>query len=300
MPATHLLTVDAPSDRLDRFAATRLPHLTRSHLKLLIDSGLVAVDGKPGKPSQRLRPGQTVTVTVPDPTLLALAPEDIPLHVAYEDADIIVVDKPAGLTVHPGPGHPSHTLVNAILARCPDLASIKGVIRPGIVHRLDKDTSGLIVIAKHDAAHQGLQRQFKDRVVKKTYHALALGRISPAHGRIDAPIARDPRHRQRMAIVPGGRASVTDYRLLEPLPGYSYVECSPRTGRTHQIRVHLASLGNPLLGDTLYGGRSPLLSRQFLHAAALEFLQPCTGELVRCEAPLPEDLTAVLLALRTS
>ena len=298
MPATHLLTVDAPTDRLDRFAAARLPHLTRSHIKLLIDSGLVTVDGKPGKPSQRLRPGQAVAVTIPDPTPSTLTPEDIPLHVAYEDADIIVVDKPAGLTVHPGPGHPSHTLVNAILARCPDLAAIKGSIRPGIVHRLDKDTSGLIVIAKNDDAHQDLQRQFKARDVKKTYLALALGHIAPAQSRIDAPIARDPRHRQRMAVVPGGRPSVTDYRVLEQLSAHCYVECRPLTGRTHQIRVHLATIGHPLLGDTLYGGRSPLLARQFLHAAALEFHQPRTGAPVRCKSPLPQDLAAVLSTLR--
>jgi 23S rRNA pseudouridine1911/1915/1917 synthase len=226
-----------------------------------------------------------------------LAPEAIPLDIVYEDADLIVVNKPAGLVVHPAAGHAHGTLVHAILARCPDLAGIGGALRPGIVHRLDRDTSGLIVIAKNDAAQFALQRQFKNRTVEKVYLALVEGIPHQLHGRIEAPIGRDPRHRQRMAVVAhGGRPAQTDYRVVEVLGHHALIEVRPRTGRTHQIRVHLASLGYPVAGDRVYGRqrRLPALSRQFLHAWRLTLDLPSTGERRTFAASLPPDLRAVL------
>jgi 23S rRNA pseudouridine1911/1915/1917 synthase len=219
-------------------------------------------------------------------------PESIPLTIVFEDAHLIVVDKPAGMAVHPGPGHSGHTLVNALLAHCPDLPGIGGVQRPGIVHRLDKDTSGLIVAAKDEKAHAGLTRQLSERRMHKTYLALVEGRLEPPEALIDAPIGRDPNHRQRMAILPAGRGrdAQTRYKVLEYLDGYTYLEASPITGRTHQIRVHLASLGHPIVGDVVYGKPSPLVGRQFLHAWRLAFRHPVTGEEVSLEAPLAGDL----------
>ena len=298
MPKSYRFTVEAPGQRLDRYLADRLPDLTRSYVKKLADDGMITVDGRWGKPSLKLKAGEEVALVVPDPQPLDLRPEDIPLAVAYEDDDVLVVDKPAGLTVHPGPGHPSHTLVNAVLARCPDLAGIKGTTRPGIVHRLDKDTSGLIVVAKNDAAHQALARQFKERSVTKRYVALARGNVGRESGVIDAPLARDPRNRKRMAVVAGGREARTAYRVVERFQGATLVEVTPETGRTHQIRAHFASIRHPLVGDLLYGGRSASLGRQFLHAAELTFAQPRTGQLVRCAAPLPPDLEEALRAWR--
>jgi 23S rRNA pseudouridine1911/1915/1917 synthase len=220
------------------------------------------------------------------------------LRIVHEDADLIVIDKPAGLPVHPSPGHSSHTLVNAVLAQCADLSGIGGVGRPGIVHRLDKDTSGLIIVAKNDAAHLSLARQLKERQVEKTYVALVHGRLSPKEGVIDAPIARHPKHRKKMAVVAGGREARTRYRALREIDGFSLVEARPETGRTHQIRVHLASIGHPIAGDALYGRvGAPPLGRQFLHAARLAFRHPSSGERIELEAPLAEDLERTLHAI---
>jgi 23S rRNA pseudouridine1911/1915/1917 synthase len=229
-----------------------------------------------------------------------VAAEDIALDVIHEDRDILVVNKPAAMTVHPAPGHRASTLVNAVLAHCGDLSGIGGVLRPGIVHRLDRDTSGVIVVAKHDAAHNALAKQLKAREVDKVYVALVEGTPKPADGVIDAPIARDPRRRQRMAVVEGGREAATAYRVLERFEGVSLVEARPRTGRTHQIRVHLAAIGHPIVGDPVYGRRSPLVPRQFLHAARIEFAHPATGERVAYDAPLPPDLEQALRKLRRS
>jgi len=223
--------------------------------------------------------------------------EAIPLTIVYQDADLIVVDKPAGLTVHPAPGHPSGTLVNALLAACPDLQGISGSLRPGIVHRLDKDTSGLLVVAKNDRAMQSLQAQLKGREVHKTYLALVAGVPKPAEGQIEAPIGRSHRNRKKMAVVDGGRESTTRYRTREVINGRALLEVEPVTGRTHQIRVHLAAIGHPIVGDSLYGKRSPLVGRQFLHAAKLGFRMP-GGREIEFESPLPADLREALEALR--
>ena len=289
----------APAPRLDRYLAEQCPDLTRSRLARLVQQGMVTVNGAPCRPSQAVRAGDLVELTIPPPTPLDLAPEDIPIPIVYEDDDLLVVDKPAGLTVHPAPGHPSHTLVNALLALRPNLSGIGGVQRPGIVHRLDKDTSGLMLVAKRDAAHQSLAAQLQARRVHKRYLALVWGCPRPESGTVDAPIARHPAARKRMALVQGGRASVTHYAVLERFAEATLVEVRPVTGRTHQIRVHMASLGCPLVGDALYGPRkTELVSRHFLHAASLAFRLPSTGETIEVSAPLPADLQAALNALR--
>ena len=261
----------------------------------MIDAGLVTVEGRVPKASEKVREGLEVTVTVPPPEETGLQPEPIPVTIIYQDPDIIVVDKPAGLTVHPAPGHPQGTLVNALLAACPDLQGISGTLRPGIVHRLDKDTSGLLVVAKNDRAMRSLQAQLKERQVHKTYLALVHGVPKPREGQIEAPIGRHPKNRKKMAVVEGGRESVTRYRVREELPGgYSLLEVEPVTGRTHQIRVHLAAIGHPIIGDAVYGRASKLLGRQFLHAHRLGFRMPASGREIEFESPLPEDLRGAL------
>jgi 23S rRNA pseudouridine1911/1915/1917 synthase len=297
LPATEL-QADVPGERLDLFVVRRMPSLSRSHVRRLIDDGHVGVPGFRAKASLRLEPGMRVVVEVPPPVMSVAQPENIALDVLYEDEDVLAVDKPAGMTVHPAPGHPSSTLVNAILAHCKDLSGIGGVLRPGIVHRLDRDTSGVILVAKNDAAHNGLARQLKARTVEKTYIALVEGTPSPDTGIIDAPVARDPRNRKRMAIVDGGRDAVTAYRVMERLEGASLLELRPRTGRTHQIRVHLAAIGHPIIGDRTYGRPSKVVSRQFLHAATIAFDHPRSGERLTVAAPLAADLVSALTRLR--
>lgn len=265
----------------------------------------MTVEERAAKPSRRLAVGERVRVVVPPPEPVTLEPEALPLRILYEDVDLLVVDKPAGMPVHPGPGHLRGTLVNAILAHCSDLSGVGGALRPGIVHRLDKDTSGLMLVAKNDRTHQALQRQLKERAVEKRYLALVRGDLRPDEGAIDAPIARDPRYRKRMAVVPGGREALTRWRVLQRFvgpgsgePRYTLVEARPVTGRTHQIRVHFASIRHPLVGDALYGRRSALVGRQFLHAAGLAFVHPSTGRRMTFESPLPDDLRLALGTLR--
>ena len=294
----HNILVKDAETRLDQYLAGLELGLTRSRLRQLIDGGDVLVNGAAVKPAHRVRPGDRVLVSVPPPRPSVAVAQDIPLVVVHQDADLVVVDKPAGLAAHPGPGHPDSTLVNGLLALCPDIQGIGGEIRPGIVHRLDKDTSGLMIAAKNEAAHHGLSRQMKDRAVEKNYLALVEGVPYPDSGVIDAPIGRDPRRRTRMAVTAGGRESRTGYRLLERAGRYGLLELQLHTGRTHQARVHLAWLGHPITGDGVYGKRSPLLARHFLHAHCLAFAHPATGEPLEFRSPLPPDLEAALDAAR--
>jgi len=293
--------------RLDRFLADRVAGLSRSAAQRLIAEGQVTVNGEPVKAGYRVRPGDVVAISLPTGEPQAPTAEAIPLAVVYEDEWLLVVDKPAGMVVHPAPGHTTGTLVNALLAHCPALAT-SGQERPGIVHRLDRDTSGLLLVAKEEQVRRALQRQFKTRQVRKVYLALLDGLLQPVRGRIEAPLGRDPRHRQRFAVLPDGREAVTDYRVLEqfahpsgPAAGdYTLVEAEPKTGRTHQIRVHLAAIGHPVVGDRVYGRRRTHLplSRQFLHAWRLEFVHPHSGQRLEFETPLPAELSAVLELLR--
>jgi 23S rRNA pseudouridine1911/1915/1917 synthase len=297
-PETTELVADTPEERLDVFVARSIPSLTRSRVQRLIADGAVRVAGERAKPGLRLAAGQHVAVAMPPPVPDRAAAEPIVLDVIYEDADIVAINKPAGMTVHPAGTHVSGTLVNAILAHCDDLSGIGGVMRPGIVHRLDRDTSGVILVAKHDAAHHALSRQLKERTAEKTYVALVEGTPKPAEGVIDAPIARDAMRRQRMAVAAGGREAVTAYRVLERFRGVSLVEARPRTGRTHQIRVHLAAIGHPVVADRVYGKRSPIVGRQFLHALRIAFDHPRTGARMTLEASLPVELEEALTRLR--
>ncbi len=294
----HSILVQDGEARLDHYLAGLELGLTRSRLRQLIVEGRVLVNGATVKPAHRVRSGDRVLVSVPPPRPSVAVPQDIPLAVVYQDTDLVVIDKPAGLAVHPGPGHPDQTLVNGLLALCPDIQGIGGEIRPGIVHRLDKDTSGLMIAAKNESAHHDLSRQIKDRAVRKGYLGLVEGVPSPDSGVIDVPIGRDPRRRTRMAVTAGGRESRTGYRLLEQAGRYSLLELQLHTGRTHQARVHLAWLGHPLLGDAVYGRRSTLLPRHFLHAHRLAFAHPATGEPLELNSALPDDLLAAIEAAR--
>ena len=294
MSDTRTFTSDVSGERLDRFLAAQCPDLSRSRLQGLILGGHVTLDAAPSKPAATLRLGQTVSLTVPEPVEGHMVPQDIPLAIAYEDPDILVVDKPAGMTVHPAPGHRDGTLANAVLAHCPDLTGIGGTLRPGIVHRLDKDTSGLLVVAKGERAHSVLSRQLKERRFTKRYMALTQGRLSPTEAVIEAPIGRDPRNRKRMAIVERGRDATTRYRVVQHYRRYTLVEAAAVSGRTHQIRVHFASLGHPLVGDGTYGRRIDALDRHFLHARLLGFDHPSTGDHVEFTAELPAELQAFL------
>ena len=293
MTARYSLVVDIAGARLDKFVGDRCPELSRTHAQKLIAEGFITVNGRPAKPSLKLSVGDKIDISIPPESSGPLSPEDIPLKIVYEDADLLVVDKPPGLAVHPAPGHPSHTLVNAVLGYLPSLAD-DDFVRPGIVHRLDKDTSGLIIVARNRPAHENLSDQFKARSVSKSYIVLVKGRLSPESGVIEASIGRDSRNRQRMAVVAKGREARTEYRVLKYFKDYSLLEIRPRTGRTHQIRVHLAAIGFPVVGDSVYGVVSPLLSRQFLHAGRLGFNLPSTGKPVEFTSPLPADLQKAL------
>jgi 23S rRNA pseudouridine1911/1915/1917 synthase len=282
-----------PNIRLDKYLTQVLPQFSRAYLQKLIVQGYILVNGQRTKASQRLNKADGITVEFPPLPAYPLA-EPIPLAIIYEDKDILVIDKAAGLTVHPAPGHPSHTLVNAILAHCPGLAMSNELTRPGIVHRLDKDTSGLIVIAKNDFAREYLARQFKSRAVTKGYLVLVKGRLSPEQGIIEAPIGRDPHSRRRMAIVEAGKAASTRYKVRKYLGNYTLVEVSPLTGRTHQIRIHLSAIGYPVVGDPVYGVKSAYVNRQFIHAYRLGFRLPSTKQHQEFSSSLPMDLEQAL------
>ncbi len=303
MEATILTaTPEAAGQRLDAFLAETLPELTRSAAQRLIAEGQVAVDGKIPTKSLKLAGGETVSVRLPEPEEAQALPEDIPLDVVYEDDDVIVVNKPVGMVVHPAPGHSGGTLVNALLHHCGDsLSGIGGELRPGIVHRIDRDTSGLIIAAKNDFAHQALSAQLQDHSLCRTYEAVVVGNLREDSGTVDAPIGRCPSDRKKMAVVrQGGRNAVTHWQVLERFPGYTYVRCRLETGRTHQIRVHMAYIGHPLYGDTVYGAKKPApgMTGQCLHAVGLTFRHPRTGEMVELSCPLNEEFTAFLRKLR--
>ncbi len=298
LPTTIELKVEEEGVRIDRYVSRQLPQFTRSYVQKLIDDGCVLVQGRQVRPSFKPRPGDVIAISP-----LAIVPSELlPLHVSldiiYEDEDLLVINKPAGMTVHPAPGHPADTLVNAVLAHCPSMTGIKGTMRPGVVHRLDKETSGVIVCAKNDKALADLQQQFKGRKVQKAYLVLVQGKVSPRSGTIEGPIGRDPAHRQRMAIVAGGREARTSYRVLEYPGGYTLLEVRPETGRTHQIRVHFAAAGYPVAGDSVYGSSNPIFPRQFLHASALALRLPATGEFREFKADTPEDLNEALGRIR--
>jgi 23S rRNA pseudouridine1911/1915/1917 synthase len=287
--------------RLDRFVAEKVADLSRSYARQLIEDAHIRLNGHDARPSSALHAGDVVTVQRPVAQPTDLTPQDIPLDVVYEDADVVVIDKPAGMVVHPAPGHLSGTLVNALLARYPDI-TVGGDLRPGIVHRLDRDTSGLLVVARNDAARHHLQAQQQARTMRKAYLVVVEGRFKEPQGLIDAPIARHPTDRLRQAIVADGRVARTHWTVLEDLGEYTLLEARLETGRTHQIRVHFAYKSRPVLGDPLYGPKKPRatfgLTRQFLHAYRLGFVLPATGEWAEFEAPLPPDLTAALDKLR--
>jgi 23S rRNA pseudouridine1911/1915/1917 synthase len=295
----HLRVVaDQVGERLD-VAVARLCDVSRALAHRLISEGLVSEAGRQRrKPGDKLAGGETLDVIVPAPEPAEPQPEAIDLDIVFEDDEMLIVNKPPGMAVHPGPGHTGKTLVNALLAHCPDLPGINGVQRPGIVHRLDKDTSGLIAVAKTERAQRSLSQQLKQRETKKTYLALVEGRVEPSEAMIDAPLGRDPRNRLRMMVLlSGGREAQTSYRVREVIDGLTLVEASPITGRTHQIRVHLASIGHPVVGDLVYGHRSKLVDRQFLHAWRLTLHHPVDGRELRFEAPLAPDLQRALDAL---
>ncbi|MFN8623950.1 MAG: RluA family pseudouridine synthase [Chloroflexota bacterium] len=310
---TRRVTVEVPpgaaGSRADRFMADA-SGLSRAMVQKLIADGLLTTGGQRVRAKDPVMAGATLELEVPDPRPDPRnLPEDIPLEVLYQDADVLIVNKPAGLVTHPAPGHPTGTLVNALLALEVEdgggLATIGGVERPGIVHRLDRDTSGLLMVARTDAAQIGLQAQLKARRIHKRYLALVAGSVTAQLGRIEAPIGRDPRNRQKMAVVPDGRPSITGYRVRERFREWTLLDCDLVTGRTHQIRVHLASIGHPIAGDPVYATgvarRGPDgLERLFLHAWRLELVSPVSGDLVRAEAPLPAELESVLAALRTA
>jgi len=284
--------------RLDVFLSGENPELSRSHIQKLVAGGMVEVNGAPSRPSYKIRSGDAVLLRVPPPVELVVEPEPIPLDIRYEDSDLVVVNKPRGMVVHPAEGNYTGTLVNALLHHCRDLSGINGVMRPGIVHRLDKDTSGLLMVAKNDAAHLDLARQISERKVEKRYLALVHGSLKHNRGTVDAPIGRHPKDRQRMAVEPrNGKQAVTHYQVISRHGNYIYLDLRLETGRTHQIRVHLAYIGCPVVGDPKYGPdkKNPFgLEGQFLHAALLAFIHPRSQEKMIFEAPLPEELQRVL------
>ena len=290
------------AERIDALLARSLPELTRSAAQRLLAQGAVTKDGAPVKKNYKTAPGDTFVVTLPDAAPSELVAQDLPLDVVYEDRDVIVVNKPTGMVVHPAPGHPDGTLVNALLYHCGEsLSGIGGQKRPGIVHRIDRDTSGLIIAAKNDAAHLALAAQLADHTLARTYECLAVGNFREDSGTVDAPIGRHPVDRKRMAVVrQGGREAVTHWEVIARYPGVTHLRCRLETGRTHQIRVHLAYIGHPILGDTVYGAKKPVagLTGQCLHAVGLRFIHPRTGEPVELTCPLPEEFVRMLEKLR--
>lgn len=292
-----------PSDknkRLDLLVSQLKLGLTRSQAQRLIDCGKITVNKKESKHGYRIKIGDIISIDIPEPQKIESMPENIPLNIIYEDKDIIVINKPRGFVVHPAPGNYTSTLVNALLYHIKDLSGIGGKLRPGIVHRLDKDTSGVIVVAKNDKAHNSLARQFKDRTIEKTYVAIVKGRMKSDVGIISENIGRHPVNRKKMSVVAGcglrvGREAITRYKVLKRFDGYTLVELKPKTGRTHQLRVHLSHIGHPIVGDLTYGGKNDLgVTKQLLHARELVLIHPVTGKSLKFEASMPDDMLSTI------
>lgn len=298
------LTVEDEYDkeRIDKYLTSLIDDMSRSYIQKLIGEDRVFVDGKVVKSNFRVLSGQTVALYLPEPKDALIAPEDIPIDIVYEDSDIIVVNKHKGLVVHPAPGHETGTLVNALLYHCKDnLSGINGVLRPGIVHRIDRDTTGVIVVCKNDSAHRYIAEQLKEHSITRRYQAIVYGSFKTDSGRVEASIGRHPKDRKKMAVgVRNGRYAATNYRVLENLGNYAYIECELETGRTHQIRVHMASINHPILGDTVYGpDKNPFhLEGQALHAGLLGFIHPSTRKYMEFTAPLPDYFTDLIARLR--
>ncbi|MBH42524.1 MAG: RNA pseudouridine synthase [Chloroflexi bacterium] len=280
--------------RVDIFLSERTTDLSRSQISNFISQGLVTVDGTPAKASYRVKSGEIIQLLIPPLPPTSLIAEDIPITVVYEDSDVLVIDKPAGMVVHPAAGNWSGTLANALLKHIPDIAGVGESGRPGIVHRLDKETSGLMMVAKNTSAHRNLSKQIKDRYISKVYTCLIRGNLKLYQGTISGNISRDTHNRKRMAVVESGRTAETSYKVMQTYNGYSLVEAYPKTGRTHQIRVHFSSIGHPITGDKLYGGTNKLLRRQFLHSTRLGFWLPSNQHYVEFESKLPYDLQMYL------
>ena len=295
---TQRLTADRTGERADTFLARVIPDLTRSAAQKLLEQERVTSGRRAVRKNEKLSPGQELLVELPDPEPVDILPQNIPLDVVYEDEDVIVINKPVGMVVHPAPGHPDGTLVNALLYHCGDsLSGINGELRPGIVHRIDRDTSGLIIAAKHDRAHMALAAQLQDHSLARIYEAVAVGGFREDSGTVDAPIGRHPEERKKIAIDrQNGRPAVTHWSVLGRCNGFTHIQCQLETGRTHQIRVHMASIGHPLLGDVVYGSKKPWpgLAGQCLHARCLRFVHPSTGQLVELECPLPDWFQRIL------
>lgn len=295
------ITAKESGERIDALLARLVPELTRSAAQRLLEEGLVTLGGVPVKKNRRTEPGEVYAALLPEPELPEPEPQDIPLDIVYEDADVVVVNKPRGMVVHPAPGHPDGTLVNALLWHCgASLSGVGGERRPGIVHRIDKDTSGLIIAAKNDFAHLALSAQLADRSLSRVYEAVARGEFREEAGTVDAPIGRHPTERKRMAVTErGSRPAVTHWEVIARYRGWTHIRCRLETGRTHQIRVHMAYIGHPLLGDMVYGAKKPErgLEGQCLHARELKFLHPRTGEAIHLSTELPEYFQQVLASL---
>ena len=295
------LIADTAGERLDAFLARSVDGLTRSSAQKLLEEGHVTRNGKPGKKNDKLNPGDEISVTIPEAKPVDIAPREIPLDIVYEDDDVVVLNKPKGLVVHPAAGHQDDTLVNGLLYALGDsLSGINGELRPGIVHRIDKDTSGLLAVAKNDLAHTVLASQLKDHSMARTYEAIVCGSFREDSGTVDAPIGRHPSDRKKMCVIArNSKEAVTHWEVIARYRGYTHIRCKLETGRTHQIRVHMAHIGHPILGDTVYGHKKPELgqSSQCLHAGALCFTHPRTGLPVMVFAPLPEYFTEVLTKL---
>ena len=292
-----VITVPEDSDgaRADKFLAEAIDHLTRSALQKLISAGNVEINGKAIAKSRVLKEGEDISVIVPDAVSLDVEAEDIPLDIYYEDEDLLVVYKPKGMVVHPAPGNHNGTLVNALLWHCKDsLSGINGVLRPGIVHRIDKDTSGLLLVAKNDFAHVSLASQIKEHSLNRIYQTIVYGVNLPEEGDVDAPIGRSSKDRKKMAVIDGGRSAQTHYSVVKRYAGFTHVQCKLKTGRTHQIRVHMAYIGHPVAGDAVYGPKNVItqLNGQCLHAGTIGFVHPRTGEYMEFTAPLPDYFTA--------